>query len=58
MAVLDWRGHDTTDRTHPPVHQANWLWQKDCTNISDFAYLTNNFELEKPETYEKAIASD
>ena len=31
---------------------------KGSTDTSQFAYLTNNFDLKEPETYEKAMASD
>ncbi len=61
LAVPDWGGHTPekkVDEIDPLVCLANQLRQEDSTNISHFAYLTNNFDIKEPETYEKAMASD
>ncbi len=61
LAVPDWGGHtpeNKVDETDPLVCLANWLQQEDLTDTSHFAYLTNNFDIKKPKTYEKAIASN
>ena len=36
----------------------NWLRLENSDDLSHFAYLTNNFDLLEPETYEKAMASN
>ncbi len=46
------------DETDPLVCLANRLQQENSTNKSHFAYLTYNFDIREPETYEKAMASN
>ncbi len=61
LAVPDWGGHTSenqVDETDPLVCLANRLRQEDSINTSYFAYLTNNFDIKEPETYEKTMASD
>lgn len=58
LAVPDWGGHDGLEEADVLVCLANRLRQEDSTDMSHFAYSTNNFDLEEPETYEKAMASD
>lgn len=62
-AVPDWGMYKQNEESlfkedNSLVCLANRLHLKDSNDLSYFTYLTNNFDLLKPETYKKTIASD
>lgn len=58
LEMLDCKWHDIKDKADLLVCLANQLWRDDFTNTSYYFYLTNNFDLEEPKIYKKAIASN